>query len=37
MGKYTPTEWKNGDTITAERLNKLEKAMESIYNSGGGE
>ena len=24
---YTPTEWKCGDTITAEKLNKLEQAV----------
>lgn len=25
---YTPTEWKNGDTITAEKLNKIEEGIE---------
>ena len=24
---YTPTEWKNGDTITAEKLNKIEEGI----------
>lgn len=27
---YTPTEWKNGDVITAEKLNKLEDGINSI-------
>ena len=26
---YTPTEWKNGDTITAEKLNKIEEGIEN--------
>lgn len=30
---YTPTEWKTGDTITAEKLNKLE---QGVADSGGG-
>lgn len=30
---YEPTEWKCGDTITAERLNKLE---QGVANIGGG-
>lgn len=30
---YEPTEWKCGDTITAEKLNKLE---EAVANAGGG-
>lgn len=30
---YTPTEWKCGDTITAEKLNKME---DGIANAGGG-
>lgn len=30
---YTPTVWKCGDTITAEKLNKLE---QGVANSGGG-
>ena len=25
---YTPTEWKNGDVITAEKLNKLEEGVQ---------
>lgn len=30
---YTPTEWKNGDTITAEKLNNLENgvANEQVF------
>lgn len=30
---YNPTEWKCGDTITAEKLNKME---DGIANAGGG-
>ena len=26
---YTPTVWKDGDTITADKLNKLEEAVEN--------
>ena len=26
---YTPTEWKDGDIITAERLNKLEQGVQN--------
>lgn len=26
---YTPTEWKDGDIITAERLNKLEAGVQN--------
>lgn len=26
---YTPTNWQNGDTITAEKLNKMEGGIES--------
>lgn len=26
---YTPTEWKNGDVITAEKLNKLENGVSN--------
>lgn len=26
---YTPTDWKNGDVITAERLNKLEQGVQN--------
>lgn len=29
---YTPTEWKDGDIITAEKLNKIENG---ITNTGG--
>lgn len=41
---YTPTEWSNGDVITAEKLNKLENGVGdsnifivniSVYGSGG--
>lgn len=31
---YTPTEWATGDTITAEKLNKMESG---IANAGGGD
>lgn len=27
---YSPTEWKDGDVITAEKLNKLESAVEAL-------
>ena len=27
---YTPTEWKNGDVITAEKLNKIEGGVANI-------
>lgn len=30
---YTPTEWKNGDTITAEKLNKIEEGIEDTSNT----
>jgi hypothetical protein len=30
---YTPTTWQTGDTITAEKLNKLENG---VANAGGG-
>lgn len=26
---YTPTEWKNGDLITAEKMNKLEQGVQN--------
>ena len=29
---YTPTEWKNGDVITAEKLNKIENGIKDIPN-----
>jgi len=32
---YTPTEWNNGDVITAEKLNKLENGV-AAGGSGGG-
>ena len=31
---YTPTEWQCGDTITADKLNKLEQGVANA--SGGG-
>lgn len=31
---YTPTEWKNGDTITAEKLNNMEEGINTL-NVGG--
>ena len=38
---YTPTEWKTGDVITAERLNKAEQGIKDAHDaadtsSGGG-
>ena len=30
---YTPTEWKSGDVVTSQKLNKLE---EGVANAGGG-
>lgn len=35
MAKYTPTNWKNGDLITAARLNKIEIAISTLSESGG--
>ena len=32
---YTPTEWKCGDTITAEKLNKLENGLAECCGGGG--
>lgn len=29
---YTPTEWKNGDVITAEKLNKLEEGVQEALS-----
>ncbi len=26
---YTPTDWKDGDVITAERMNKLERGVQN--------
>ena len=34
MSEYTPTVWRTGDVITAEKLNNIE---EGIANAGGGE
>lgn len=34
---YTPTEWVCGDTITAERLNKLENGLAECCGGGGAE
>lgn len=34
---YTPTEWKCGDTITAEKLNKLENGLADCCGGGGSE
>lgn len=33
---YTPTEWKTGDIVTAEKLNKLEEGVASGGGGGGG-
>lgn len=30
---YTPTEWTNGDVITAEKLNHIESGVEESYNN----
>lgn len=27
---YTPTDWECGDVVTAEKLNKIEEALETI-------
>ena len=32
---YTPTQWETGDTITAEKLNKIESGIEGATNDGG--
>ena len=32
---YTPTEWDNGDVITAAKLNKIEQGISEVSNSGG--
>ena len=29
---YTPTNWQTGDTITAEKLNKLEEGVAAVSN-----
>lgn len=31
---YTPTTWKNGDTITAEKLNKIENGISDLFDLG---
>ena len=31
---YTPTEWKNGDVITAEKLNNIENGIVNIESEG---
>ena len=28
---YTPTEWKTGDVVSSQRLNKLEEGVEGAY------
>lgn len=33
---YTPTEWQNGDTVTAEKLNKLEQGVADAGGGGSG-
>ena len=33
---YTPTNWETGDTITAEKLNKLEQGVANAGGSAGG-
>ena len=33
---YTPTEWKNGDTITEGKLNKIQEAIENLSMGDGG-
>lgn len=33
---YTPTEWKNGDIITEEKLNKIQEGIENLSTSGSG-
>ena len=33
---YTPTEWKKGDLITSEKLNKIEEGIVNAGSSGGG-
>lgn len=33
---YIQTEWKNGDTITAEKLNHMEQGIEDASAGGGG-
>lgn len=34
---YTKTNWKDGDVISAERMNKIEKGIEDAWSSGGSE
>ena len=31
---YTPTEWKTGDIVTAEKLNKLENGLANVESGG---
>ena len=33
---YTPTEWKTGDVVTAEKLNKMEQGIADNSSAGGG-
>ena len=33
---YTPTDWKSGDTITSEKLNKMEQGIADAGGSSGG-
>ena len=33
MSKYIPTEWFNGDTITAEKLNKIENSIKEVSSA----
>ena len=33
---YTPTEWNCGDTITAEKMNKIESELQTLSESSGG-
>lgn len=33
---YTPTEWKKGDIVTSEKLNKLETGVADAGGGGGG-
>lgn len=33
---YTPTEWKNGDIISAEKMNKIQEGIENLSMGGEG-
>lgn len=33
---YTPTDWKSGDTITSEKLNKMEQGIADAGGTSGG-